>query len=161
GSGSGGISRLSSRVVESGRPSTPPPAPPLKGEGSRKGWGWLTLRLACLAPPLLSEEGAGRGFFGAPLRIPRHLESRLILALPRQEQNPPRQTAAALGPQPRPAAQHAVRPLLRAGRVGRRRLAVIVLVEPVVAPLRNVAVHVVQAPQVGRIRADLRRPSHL
>src|SRR5262249_36756150 len=51
---------------------------------------------------------------------------------------------------PAAAAQHAVVALCWAGRVPARAGLVIVLIEPVGAPLRHVAVQVVQTPGVGR-----------
>src|SRR5437899_1816580 len=54
----------------------------------------------------------------------------------------------------RPAAQHPALADRRAGGVLGRAVLVVILVEPVVAPLPDVAVHVIQPEGVGRVRAD-------
>src|SRR5262249_10439875 len=55
---------------------------------------------------------------------------------------------------PAPAAQHAHPAARGAFRVAVQTAAVVVLLEPIAAPLPDVAVHVVQAEGVGLVRAD-------
>src|SRR5262249_36345215 len=63
-----------------------------------------------------------------------------------------RRAAQALFRAPSPAAQHPPRAVLRPRRVVARPARVIAVVVPVLAPLPDVAVHVVQAEQVRPVR---------